>query len=273
MPLTRITVFCFAASYGLAMLLELVQVARPRRWLRYTALATCGAGLIAHSLYLIAKKPPLASQSGSLLTLAWILAVYSFFGSLHHRRLAWALFVLPVALGLILLAVLSGAPSSPDADSWNLFSLNGDEVWRQLHVALFVLASVGICVAFVASCMFLVQAARLKNKNLAGGGMRLLSQERLETTQRRALGVAFPLLTAGLLLSLMRMLQSGVPLSWTDPRILSTLILWLVFAVLVCLRLGAHLRGRRSALLTIVTFALLLLSLATSHHGPVGGTP
>jgi ABC-type transport system involved in cytochrome c biogenesis permease subunit len=141
-----------------------------------------------------------------------------------------------------------------------------------MHVGFFVLASVGICVAFISSCMYLVQARRLKSKELATGGLRLLSQERLEVMHQRAIGMAFPFLTVGLLFSLIRMLQNdGEALSWSDPRIISTLILWVVFAVLVYMRLGRNFRGRRAALLTLVTFALLMLSLATSHHGPVGG--
>jgi ABC-type transport system involved in cytochrome c biogenesis permease subunit len=272
MLLQKITVVCFAASYALALILEMAQRVRRRRALRWAALAACGAGLFAHSVFLVVHKLPLASESGSFFMLAWVLAVFSFLGSLHHRRLAWALFVLPVALGLVFLGSTFAQPTGKAPPPWSLASLDGDSFWREMHVGFFVLASVGICVAFIASCMYLVQARRLKSKELASGGLRLLSQERLEVMHQRAIGMAFPFLTVGLLFSLIRMLQSdGEELSWSDPRIISTLILWVVFAVLVYMRLGMHLRGRRAALLTLVTFALLMLSLATSHHGPVGG--
>ena len=272
MFLQKITVVCFAASYTLALILELVQLVRRRRALRWLALAACGAGLFAHSVFLVVHKLPLASESGSLYMLAWVLAVFSFLGSLHHRRLAWALFVLPVALALVFLGSRFATLSDSSSSSWSLASLDGDSFWREMHVGFFVLASVGICVAFIASCMYLVQARRLKSKELARGGLRLLSQERLEVMHQRAIGMAFPFLTVGLLFSLIRMLQNeGESLAWTDPRIISTSILWLVFAVLVYMRLGMHLRGRRAALLTLLTFALLMLSLATSHQGTVGG--
>jgi ABC-type uncharacterized transport system permease subunit len=52
---------------------------------------------------------------------------------------------------------------------------------------------------------------------------------------------------------------------WTDPRILSTFLLWLVFVIVLYLRYGFHLRGRSVALLTIMAFALLLVTLVTSH--------
>jgi ABC-type transport system involved in cytochrome c biogenesis permease subunit len=272
MFLQNITVLCFAASYTVALVCELIQLRRPRRLLRWISLAACGAGLFAHSVFLVVHKLPLASESGSLFTLAWVLAVFSFLGSLHYRRLAWALFVLPVALAMIAIGAGSPALSKDSTPSWSLASLDGESFWREVHVAFFVLASIGICVAFIASCMYLVQARRLRNKAPAIGRVRLLSQERLESMQQRAIGLSFPFLTVGLLFSLIRMLQEdGESLSWSDPRIISTLILWGVFAVLVYMRFALHWRGRRAAQLTLLTFALLLLSLATSHHGPVGG--
>ena len=48
---------------------------------------------------------------------------------------------------------------------------------------------------------------------------------------------------------------------------------WLVFAIVLYLRYGFHLRGRRVALLTIMAFALLLLTLVTQHTFTVGGGP
>jgi ABC-type transport system involved in cytochrome c biogenesis permease subunit len=67
--------------------------------------------------------------------------------------------------------------------------------------------------------------------------------------------------------------EGGRILEWTDPRILTALILWLVFAIVLYLRYGYHLRGRRVALLTIMAFALLLLTLVTQHSFTAGGAP
>jgi ABC-type transport system involved in cytochrome c biogenesis permease subunit len=85
---------------------------------------------------------------------------------------------------------------------------------------------------------------------------------------RRAINLAFPLLTAGVVIGATLLLQERDLPGWTDPRVLSTLVLWLAFAVLVFLRYGYHLRGRSVAVLTIAVFFLLLGCLAMSH--PVG---
>jgi ABC-type transport system involved in cytochrome c biogenesis permease subunit len=257
-----------------ALALELIQLLWPRPVQRLLTVLFAAAGLLAHTLFLAVQRPPLRDPYGSLLFLAWILAVFCLIGSVHHRRLAWGVFILPVMLGLIGLAVLSGRPSGNSAESWAVFPLDGESLWRVLHVVFFILASVGICVAFVASVMYLVQARRLKAKVPPGHGVRLLSLERLEEMNRRAITWSFPLLTGGLLIGTVQMLHGGAPLQeWTDPRILTTLILWLVFAIVLHLRYGYHLRGRRVALLTIVAFALLLLTLITEHNFPAGGAP
>src|SRR5262249_28789636 len=134
-----------------------------------------------------------------------------------------------------------------------------------VHGVLLLLASVGVCVGFVASVMFLVQARRLKAKMLPGHGLRLLSLERLETMNRRAVLLAFPLLTAGLLVGVGLLLQSERATAWDSVKIYSTVGLWLVFGILLYLRYGAHTSGRRVAVLTIVAFVLLVVSLVTVH--------
>ena len=101
MPIDRITVMCFGASYGVALALELLQLLRPRGIQRLLGMVLAGAGILAHTLFLVVQQPPLSTQFGSLLFLAWILAVFYLYGSVHHGRLAWGVFVLPLVLGAL----------------------------------------------------------------------------------------------------------------------------------------------------------------------------
>ena len=134
------------------------------------------------------------------------------------------------------------------------------------HGVLLLLASVGITVGFLASAMYLLQAWRLRRKLNPIGGMRLLSLERLERMNRRAVNIAFPLLTVGLLLGAMRLEQSPHDhAGWTTLKITSTAGLWLVGALLMFLRYGVHLAGRRLAQLTLLAFVLMLVSLLAAH--------
>ncbi len=276
MYLDRITVFCFAASYAVALAVEILRLLSPRPVLRLVALGFGCAGLLAHTIFLGVQHPELSSRYGSLLFLAWIVAVFYLYGSLHHRKIAWGLFVLPLVLGLIGLAVLFVHDNSPDEEPWllRLVTFQGERFWGLLHAALLMLAAVGICVGFLASVMYLVHARRLKSKVLPGQGLKLLSLERLEEMNRRAIVLAFPLLTAGVVVGMALLAQTDRPVrSWTDPRALAAIVLWLVFAVLLYLRYSLHVRGRRVAILTIVAFVLLVVTLAVPHTLSGGGGP
>jgi ABC-type transport system involved in cytochrome c biogenesis permease subunit len=277
MHLEKITLTCFGASYAVALLLEVLRLLWPKVVPRFLGLAFGAAGLLAHTLFLVnafflaGQGPPLSSLLGSTLFLAWILAVFYLYGSIHHRRQAWAVFVLPVVLILVGLAMAFplGREEATGPD-W----FQGKRLWTLAHVVLVVLAAAGVCVGCIASIMYLVQARRLRDKVPPQQGLRLLNLERLEEMNRRAITLAFPLLTAGLLIGLFQVvpLLSRAPV-WSDPRVLGAGVLWLVFAILLYLRYGAHLRGRRVALLTIVAFVLLLFTLVASHTGVQGGGP
>ncbi len=268
----RISLFCFGASYFVAFALELWHQLRPRPVQRLFATLFGAAGLVAQTLYLGVWQPPLAWQFGILLVLAWILSIFYLFGSIHRRQQAWGLFVLPLILILVSAATVFGPPTDESgARLAGLFSRDDRRLLYIIHGSLALLAAVGVCVGFLASVMYLVQARRLKVKLLPGQGLKLPSLERLEAMNDRALTLAFPLLTAGMGLGVWLMLTEPVA-TWNDPRVLSTLSLWLVFVVLLLLRFSFHLRGRRVALLTIAAFTLLLVTLIVPHMGR-GGLP
>jgi ABC-type transport system involved in cytochrome c biogenesis permease subunit len=276
--LDGITILWFGASYGVALLLEIVRLFRPRPVLRVLITVALAAGVLAHTLFLANKffiadhKPPLASQFGSLLVLAWILAVFSLYGSLHHPKTAWNLFVLPVVLGLVGLAQAFRVGQD---DLIPLDWSQGEGVWGAVHGLLLVLAAVGVFIGFIASLMYLFQAWRLRDKTPPGHGLQLLSLERLEEMNRRAFLLAFPLWTAGILIGLI--LLAGGPLlrGWDDFKIWGALGLWVLVALLLLLRQARRLGKRQAALLTIVAFVVMMFTLVASHSVvPVqGGTP
>jgi ABC-type transport system involved in cytochrome c biogenesis permease subunit len=264
----RVTILCFFASYSLALGLEGLYLWMGRPIVRVLTLLAAGAGLVAHSIYLYFHQPPLIWQFSWLLVVAWILAIFYLSGAIHHRRESWGVFVLPLVLGLLGLGLLFGKPPEGSRGLWQA---EMQSPWGPVHAVLILLASIGVCVAFLASLMYLYQARRLRTKARPGQGLRLLSLERLEAMNRRAIVLAFPLLTAGMLLGVVLLVEGSGSVTWTDPRVLGTVVLWLTFAVMLYLRYGYHLAGRQVALMTILTFLLLLCCLVLSHPMREGG--
>ena len=265
-PLQNVTHACFGLSYLLAFALELVRLRWPLRSVRGAGLLLGAAGLLAHSAFLAFNHPTPATPYGALLAVAWVLAVFYLYGTLHHKRYAWAVFVLPVVLGLVGLSYL--LISSPDTASnldvppWFV----GDRFWGAVHGLLLLLAAVGVSVGFLASVMYLVQARRLRAKLNPLGGIKMLSLERLEAMNRRAVNLAFPMLTGGLLLGAVLLRQyHDFADNWFSVKVLGTVGLWLVFLVLLYCRYATQVSGRRLALLTLVAFMLMVLVLAAVH--------
>lgn len=261
-PLQHVTYVCFGLSYLLALLLEVARVRWPRRGLRLGGLVFSAAGLVAHTLFLAFRHPPPADPDGALLTVAWVLAVFSLYGSIHHARQMWAVFVLPVVLGLVGLAFARvQSPLPPEVADLP----SGDRTWGVIHASALLLAAVGVSVGFLASVMYLIQAARVRAKTNPLGRPALLSLERLEAMNRRAVNAAFPLLTIGLVLGVLLVKPANEPTAWLSVKAIGTVGLWAAFALLLYLRYAAHVPGRRLAVLTIGTFALLVLVLAANH--------
>ncbi|MFQ3594122.1 MAG: cytochrome c biogenesis protein CcsA [Gemmataceae bacterium] len=264
--MNRVTIFCFVASYALALLLELLHLWLQRLSLRILALLSALAGLVAHTAFLYSKQPPLIWQFSWLLFVSWVLAVFYVTGAVHYRRQSWGVFVLPLVLALSGLAVLFGQP--PDRGLWTTHETH--TLWGPVHGILLLLASVGVCVGFLASVMYLVQAYRLRTKTTPGTGLQLLSLERLESMNRRAIWATFPLLTAGMLAGMI-LLSESTFVGWGDPRVVSTLALWLLFAVVLFLRLASFLKARQVAWMTIVAFFLMVWCWGLSHNQPTMG--
>lgn len=271
-PLQGITHACFGLSYLVAFGLEVAQLYRPRSAWRIGGLVFGAAGLFAHTLYVTLHQPTPAAPYGSLLLLAWVLALFYLYGTVHYAKQAWAVFVLPVVIGLVglSLALVSTANAAPPVDvpAW----LTGPRFWGAVHGTLILLASVGVSVGFLASVMYLMQARRLRKKLPPFGGVRMLSLERLETMNRRALNSAFPLLTVGLLVGGLQLRHEHTASdNWLSLKVLTTLGLWVVFTVLLYLRYAAHVPGRRLAWLSIFAFVLVLFALGAAHPFADGG--
>ena len=57
------------------------------------------------------NQPTPASPFGSLLLLAWVLALFYLYGTVHYAKQAWAVFVLPVVIGLVGLSLVTQEPA------------------------------------------------------------------------------------------------------------------------------------------------------------------
>jgi len=263
----RLSVLCFAGTYGLAFLAELARffVHSKIRWYAAAGLMTLGWLVQTAFLANLALKNPMVPVTTpfeSVVVLSWIVALIGLYLMVHSpREVAAGVFVLPLVLGLIIIAGWF-SPRQSDWGQWGgLLAF-----WGTVHGIFLLAGAVFTCMAFFAGLMYLVQMNRLKNKRRSRLGLALPSLEQSERINRGAITIAFPLLTFGLLIGVVLSVaaQSAVApehiLRWTDPKVLSALLMWLVFAVLLHARFRPAMRGKSVMVLTIVAFAFLVFT-------------
>jgi ABC-type transport system involved in cytochrome c biogenesis permease subunit len=259
----RLTVLCFAGTYALALAGELARFAvrAPARW--YATLALFALAWVVQTAYLLNLgladgNLPVTTPFESLVVLSWIVAAVGLYLTVRSPRTAVGTFVLPIVVGL---ATLAGTSAPRQAD-WGSYGRGVTAFWGMVHGVFLLAGAVSTCVAFAAGLMYLVQSNRLKHKRPSRLGFNLPSLEQSERLNRGAITLAFPLLTFGLLIGVILGVgvgtnSGGAALRWTDPKVVSALLTWLVFAALLHARFRPAMRGRGVVVLTIIAFAFL----------------
>ncbi|HQU41667.1 MAG: hypothetical protein B7Z73_16125 [Planctomycetia bacterium 21-64-5] len=274
--LSGTSIFCFAASYAVALALEGSRLFFRSSVRGAVLLAFGAAGLLAHTIFLAyrasSEAMPLASEFDWYLVAAWLLAAVYLYLMLHFPRTAVGLFTLPLVLGLI-------AVAAKFANRQPFPQTRASQFWGTIHGAFLLLGAVAVLVGFVTGVMHLVQSYRLKHKLRAVQGFQLPSLEWLERTNSRATILAALMLAvgfvSGLLLNLVNQAKHpGESVPWTDPVVWSSgmLLVWMLAAALFSLLYRPARQGRKVAYLTVASFVVLVAMLgvqlvAPSVHG------
>lgn len=273
--ISGISLTCFAASYGVAWLLEVAHLYWRTASRQLLMFGFVGAGLVAHTLYLghrVAENAasPLASGYDWCLVAAWLLVIAYLYLAYYHPRAALGLTMLPLALGLVAGAWLADpTPFAPEPAM---------RLWGAVHGVALLIGTLAVMVGFVAGLMYLAQSRRLKRKLPPTTVLRLPSLEWLEKVNSRAIVVSALTVGIGFLAGIIlnqsdRGRAEGLP--WSDPVIWSSGLMlgWLVAAAIFNGLYRPARRGRKVAYLTVVSFAFLVLALAvlllvdTQHSG------
>ncbi len=269
--LANVHIFCFAASYAVALVLEISRLFFRAPVRLVVALGFSAAGLLAHTVFVVMRAtpnpeqpPPLSSWFDWLLLVAWGVAVMYLITVLRRPQAAIGIFMLPVVLLLIGVASLFSRVDPFPRDQ-ALY------VWGVIHGVALLLGAVAVMLGMVAGTMYMVQSYRLKHKLPPRQGLRLPSLEWLQGVNRRSLMASSCLLAAGLLAGVvLNLVQQPVGMPWTDPVVWTSggLFLWLVAVLLFESLYKPAQQGRKVAYLTLASFVFLGLVLAIVLFGP-----
>ncbi len=137
----------------------------------------------------------------------------------------------------------------------------------KIHSITIHLSYLAFFTASVVSVLYLIQDNALKNKLTGVIFSRLPSLSFLDKLNYRSIGLGFPLLTVSVISGLIWAKNlHGIYWWGYNLRQLYSLILWLVYALILHVRLSAKLRGRKVALLSIAAFFVIILTLFGAYH-------
>lgn len=274
----NVSVFCFLASYAVALAIEVLRLRLPNRVNRWLALGFAGAGIVAHTWYLLNRfqqtdLPPLLSSTHDwMLVLAWVLVMFYLFLAIVQKELAVGVFALPV----VLLLVASTYFLSRESNAAINDTIARRE-WSLFHAALLVFGMTACAAGLVSGVMYLIQHRRLRTRHAEVSGLHMPSLARLARVNRWSMLLTFFFLTLGFasgVLLLVKPPGGQTTVGFHEPTVIVSGIIWLILAG-VFTRLFAHQSpsGRQVAWLTImgcgfVLFTVLGLQVLTGNiHG------
>ena len=256
-------------AYIIAAMGYLAYLARQWEPLATAGRLLVGLGLALHGVALFGL---LGAQGGrpigvaqGLSSLAFLLLAILLVLDVRYRKPVLGAFLSPLAVAVLLPALLMGPGQAPLAPHVR-------QPLLPIHITIALLGLAAFGLAAGVGLMYLVMERQVKAKSFGLLFSRLPSLEFLDTLNRRLVVWGFIALSVTLITGAFFASQaSGLFWTW-DFKQVATLGAWGVFAALVNARTFAGWRGRRVALLTVAGFGLVLVSFLSSYDfTPVAG--
>lgn len=208
---------------------------------------------------------PATNMRETLSLAGWAIAGVFILLSTRYRLKILGVYAAPfIALIMVIVSQLPNEPARTTA----LFK----SIWLVAHVTVIFLGEAAFALACGVGILYLIQENSIKAKKHRFFFRRLPSLDLLDSTGYACIVVGFTMLTIGLITGLVYAKSVwGRFWSW-DPKEVWSGIAWLFYAGLLHERLTVGWRGRRSAIMAIIGFAVLVFTflgvnlLMEGHH-------
>ncbi len=162
-------------------------------------------------------------------------------------------FMVPVgfALMLIAIAMFDGSEATLPVKAY----------WLTMHRTLSFLAFGAFTLVFAAGVMYLIQEKELKSKHFGGWYHRLPPLSVLDDMNRMGLTFGFPIMTVGVVAAIVWSSQSYGFIIKLNTSTVLLMIGWFMYATLLTGRVIFGWRGRRAAVMGVVSFCVVITAL------------
>ena len=134
-------------------------------------------------------------------------------------------------------------------------------LWLPVHAGLSLVAYGFLALAFCGGVMYLLQERELKSRRLGYFFSRLPSLDALDQLNSHCLALGFTFLSLGMITGILWSKQAwGTYWRW-NPKEVCSLLIWIVYLVQIHQRFTVGWRGRRAAIMVVVGFVVVLITL------------
>lgn len=142
------------------------------------------------------------------------------------------------------------------------FHILHQAIYLKIHSITIHIGYIAFFAASLAASLYIIQDNALKNKMIGVIFSRLPSLSFLDKLNYRSICLGFPMLTISVISGLI-WAKNVYGIYWRGytSRHFYSLILWLIYALILHVRLSARLGGRKVALLSIAAFFVIILTL------------
>jgi len=253
--------------YAVGLLYALVALTRAGEWMNKVALHAAYLGMVFHFVsltdaFLASGQMAVTSARNAESVLGFLIMVVFLLVYLVYKTTSPGIIVFPLVFVLTFIAATGQAP----------FLLTSPVVrtgWLFAHIALIFTGYAALILSFGASLLYLLQERSLKSKR--GGGIlsRLPALEVIDEIGFRSLALGFPFMTLGLIAGTVVAQSTFGRVDLLDPKILLSILMWVVYLILLYTRWTAGWRGRRAAYLAASAFVFALIAWAANYFSSI----
>ena len=243
--------------YAAAFAVFLIAFFTQRPWMNRVGMIVAALAVAIQSLALVfrglsAGHFPFVGIYESMVLIAWAIVVVWYVLEAFTRIKAVGLYVMPVVLVLLTVALIEYNPPVGLVPA-----LRSDIVI--VHVIVMLVAIGCLYVAGGAAIIYLVEETLLRRRKTGGILGRLPSLAALDRLIYHATLLGFPFLTMGMAAGVIRAETFRVPGWATDPMVLLSAAAWGVYLVLIAGRVRGGWSGRAVSWMSVAGLVLLLV--------------
>lgn len=199
----------------------------------------------------------------TLVLFAWALVLLYFVMEHLIKVKVYGTLLVPLSVVFMTISQLvagSGAVTSPLIENWKI----------GIHVALIVFANAGFFIAAAAALTYIIQEGQLKRHRTNVVFKRLPPLSKIDMLARRAIAFAYPAYTGGLVLGVLRAIETDPPGWWADPRVVLAGVAWAVFGTYLVLHYTQRASARTTAWIAIAGTSVVAVVAIVARTVPAG---